>query len=125
MSRPSHKEISKKIARAKSAIESGNISILNMLSLVADADEIGYVIEDDLDGLLMELLGKSCLDNYTGTRPPQKSYQQEVQGAELFAFAIEETSLNGPIYYKFSMVEDMMFLISLHRDRKEVGGPLK
>ena len=119
MSRPSHKEISKKTAQAKSAIASGNISILNMLSLVADADELGYVIEDDLDGLLMELLGKSCLDNYAGTRPPQKAYQQEVQGAELFAFVIEKTSLNGPIYYKFSIVDDFMFLISLHRDRKE------
>ena len=74
---------------------------------------------DDLDGLLMELLGKSSLDNYTGTRPPQKSYQQEVQGAELFAFVIEKTSLNGLIYYKFSIVDDFMFLVSLHRDRKE------
>jgi len=67
----------------------------------------------------MEFLGKSSLDNYTGTRPPQKSYQQEVQGAELFAFVIEKTSLNGLIYYKFSIVDDFMFLVSLHRDRKE------
>lgn len=119
MSRPSHKEISNKIALAMTAVENGNISMLNMLSLVADADELGYLIEDDLDGLLMELLGKSSLDNYAGTRPPQKSYQQEVQGAELFAFVIEETSLNGPIYYKFSMVDDIMFLISLHQDKKE------
>ena len=119
MNRPSYKEITKKIAIAQSAVEHGNYRILNMLSLVADADGLGYLIDDDLDDLLVELLKKSSLDNYSGTRPPQKSYQQEIQGAELFAFVINETSLNGPIYYKFSIVDDVMFLISLHRDRKE------
>lgn len=118
MGRPSHKEISGKIVQAKTAIKSGNIRIINMLSLVADADELGYLIETDLDDLLIELLNKSSPDNYTGTRPPQKSYQQEIQGSELFAFTIKATSLDGSIYFKFSMVGKVMFLISLHQDRK-------
>ena len=118
MVRPSHKELSKKIEQARAAIENGHIQILNMLSFVADAEELGIVIEDDLEELLLELLDNSCFDNYAGGRPPHKSYQQTIQGAELFAFAIQETYLNGPVYYKFSIIKGTLYLISLHRDRK-------
>jgi len=100
-----------------SAVESGNVQLLNTLALLADADELGYLIDDDLNGLLMELLEKSSIDNYAGTKPPQKSYQQVVEGAELFAFVVEETSLNGAVYYKFSIVGGVLYLVSLHRDR--------
>jgi hypothetical protein len=85
---------------------------------VADAEELGIVIEDDLEELLLELLDNSCFNNYAGGRPPQKSYQQTIHGAELFAFAIQETSLNGPVYYKFSIIRGTLYLISLHRDRE-------
>lgn len=118
MARPSHKEISKKIAQAKVAVENGHVQILNMVSLVADAEELGIVIENELEGLLIELLNESSMDNYVGNRPPQKSYQQTIKGAELFAFAVRKTSLNGPVYYKFSIVKGMLHLVSLHRDRK-------
>lgn len=117
--RPSHKELSKKIKQAIIAVESGDFRLLNMSSFVSDADELGYVIEDDLASLLIELLEKSSLDNYTGTKPPQKSYQQEIQGTELLAFVIEETTLEKPVYFKFSIVEEILYLISLHRDKKK------
>ena len=89
-----------------------------MVSLVSDAEELGILIENDLEELLLELLDKSCIENYVGGRPPQKSYQQTIQGVELFAFAIQKTSLNGPLYYKFSIVKGTLYLISLHRDRE-------
>ncbi len=119
MKRPSHKELSKKIRQAIAAVEDENFLLLNMLALVSDADELGYVIDDDIATLLIELLKKSHPDNYTGFRPPQKSYQQEIQGAELFAFVIENTSLDKPVYFKFSIVEEVLYLISLHYDRKK------
>ncbi len=118
MNRPSHKELSQKIAQAIAAIENGNIRILNMLSFMADADELGYVIDTDLNELLVELLNKSSLDNYEGSRPPQKAYQQKIIGAELFAFSVLETSLTRPVYYKFSIVEEVLYIVSLHLDRK-------
>ncbi len=118
MVRPSHKELSNKIVQAKAAVENGCVQILNMASLVSDAEELGIVIENDLEELLLELLDKSCIKNYVGGRPPQKSYQQTIQGAELFAFAIQETSLTGPVYYKFSIAGGTLYLISLHRDRE-------
>jgi len=119
MKRPTHKELSKKIKQATNAVENGNILLLNMPSLVSDADELGYVIEDDLASLLIELLQKSSLDNYAGGRPPQKSYQQEIQGSDLFAFVIEETTLEKSVYFKFSIVGEMLYVISLHRDKKK------
>jgi len=100
------------------AVESGNVRLLNTLALLADADELGYLIGEDLNDLLMELLEKSSMDNYAGTRPPQKSYLQIVEGADLYAFSIDETSLNGPVYYKFSLVDGVLYLVSLHKDRK-------
>ena len=80
--------------------------------------ELGYLIDEQLECLLLELLDGSSQDNYTGGRPPQKSYQQVVQGADLFAFVVEAPSLNGAVYYKFSIVEGSFYLVSLHRDRK-------
>jgi len=119
MNRPSHKELSKKIKQAMTAVEKGDFRLLNMLALVSDADELGYVVDDDLADLLSELLGKSNINNYAGTRPPQKSYQQEIQGTELFAFVIEKTTLTKSVYFKFSLVEETMYLVSLHQDRKK------
>jgi len=119
MTRPTHRELSNKIKQAIKAVENGNILLLNMVSLVSDADELGYVIEDDITTLLIELLKNSNPDNYAGSRPPQRSYQQNIQGAELFAFVVGETTLKKSVYFKFSIVEEMLYLISLHRDRKK------
>jgi len=119
MSRPSHKELSNKISQAKTAVENENIQLLNLPALLSDADELNYVIDEQLEDLLLELLNRSSPVNYVGARPPQKSYQQVVHGAELFAFVVEETSLNEPIYYKFSIVGGIVYIVSLHRDRKE------
>lgn len=118
MKRPSFKEISGKLNQAKTAIENGNVQILNMLSILADADELGYLVDEDLGELLVELLSQSSLKNYKGGRPPEKSYEQVIAGAELFAFVIEENSLNKPVYYKFSLVKETFYLVSLHKNNK-------
>jgi hypothetical protein len=117
MKRPSHKELYGKLAAARQAVKEGRIALLNQLSLAADAVELDYSLEFELQSILNELLNESSPGHYTGSRPPQRSYEQDIEGLELFAFAVESSRFNCRVYYKFALAEGMFWLVSLHQDR--------
>ena len=117
MNRPSHKELSRKIRAAKEAVSQGNISLINSAAIIADSLELGYCIESDLRDILLELLESTSPEDYAGNRPPQKSYEKEINGVELFAFKKTCSYFSGDIYYKFTLHENELFLVSLHKDR--------
>lgn len=91
--------------------------MLNQLVLAADAIELDYSIELELEAVLFELLEAAAPGNYTGSRPPQRSYEQDVQGLELFAFTVGSQRFKCRIYFKFAMQDEMLWLVSLHQDR--------
>jgi hypothetical protein len=119
MTRPSHKELFGKIKVAKKAVSEGRIKLINQESLSSDADELGYLLEDELQSILSELLDKSKPEHYVGMKPPQKSYEKEIKGLELFAFKVESDFLDHNIYYKFTIQDDKFYLVSLHKHREE------
>jgi len=77
MERPSHKEISKKLRLAKELITQGNISLINPTAIVYDALELGYVVEAELQELLLGLIKNTTHKDYVGYRPPQRSYKKQ------------------------------------------------
>ena len=80
MDRPLHKEQYGKLRSARQAIRKGRIALLNQISLAADAIELDYSIALELNAVLAELIEEVFPAHYTGSRPPQRSYEQEVQG---------------------------------------------
>ncbi len=102
---------------ARAAVQNGNIFPLDQDVIAEDAIELGYDIGDELQQVLAELLDETTVHHYAGSRPPQKSYKQEIEGLELFAFAVESRRFAGRVYFKFAIIEGLLWLVSLHQDR--------
>jgi hypothetical protein len=117
MNRPSHKELSGKLNEARKAVAQGRIALLNQVSLAADAVELDYDITLDLLMVLTELLDKASPLDYTGSYPPQRSYEQDIQGLELFAFTLTIRRFKCRVYFKFALSQGWLWLVSLHIDR--------
>ncbi|MBW1940964.1 MAG: hypothetical protein JRG68_09485 [Deltaproteobacteria bacterium] len=119
MKRPSHRELSGKIKTAKKAVAEDRIRLLNRAAMVSDALESGYLFEDDFLKILSDLLDNTKPEHYTGTTPPQRSYEEEINGMELFAFKVMSKILDLMIYYKFSIKNNCCYVVSLHKDREK------
>lgn len=117
MKRPSHKELYGKIRKAKRAVSKGSVLILNQEVVAQDAYDLGYVIEQELVDVLLELLKETNPDLYAGTEAPQKSYEMEIKGLDLFAFVVESGRFKCRVYYKFAFAEGVFWLVSLHQER--------
>ena len=117
MKRPSHKELYNKLREARRAVSKGLISLLNQDIIAADAIELEYSIETELIPVLKQLLDYTTPGDYAGSRPPQKSYEREIAGLDLFPFVAECRRFKCRVYYKFALVEGRLWLVSLHQDR--------
>lgn len=117
MNRPSHKELYGKLRLAREAVREERVALLNQLSLTADAIELDYSIGHELKAVLAELLEETTPAHYTGSRPPLRSYEQDIQGLELFAFAVETKRFKCRVYFKFALEGELFWLVSLHQDR--------
>lgn len=120
MNRPSDKEKSNKIREAISAIENGKRIIPMSKHFVSDQEDLGVEDTKDLWMLLLILLReieklgpKSC---YVGGRPPEKSYELEIAGKELWAYSWESISMNKKMYVKFCLVGGHYFYVGCHKD---------
>jgi len=116
--RPSPREISRKIKQAREAVSAGRISSINPASIAADALELSLDVEEIPD-VLIELLGEITPGEYVGQSPPQRSYEDEIPQYELFPFKWESKRLGCTVYLKFAFREDWLYLVSLHEHRKE------
>jgi hypothetical protein len=117
MQRPSKKELFGKLRDARAAVNQGNIFLIDQDVIAEDAIELGYDIGDDLPQVLADLLEEMTVYHYAGSRPPQKSYKQDIEGLELFPFVIESHRFACRVYIKFAIIEDSLWLVSLHQDR--------
>ncbi len=117
MNRPSYKELYGKLYSAKQMVKEGSFKLLDQVALAADAIELGYVIESELGDVLTELLGTTTPNHYTGSRPPQRSYEQDIQGLELFAFVVDCDRFKCRVYFKFALENEIFWLVSLHQNR--------
>jgi hypothetical protein len=91
--------------------------LLEQNAIAQDAIDLEYDIGNELFDVLSELLNETSPNHYTGSRPPQRSYERKIEGLELFAFAVESSRFNCRVYYKFVLAEGNFWLLSLHQDR--------
>ena len=121
MNRPSHKEISRKLTLAKEAVSENRISILNPVSVATDTLELGLNLRN-ISNILSDLLEEIEPDDYAGQYPPQRSYEDEIKDCELLAFRWLSKKLGCRVYFKFTLKETRLWLVSIHEDRKEITG---
>lgn len=121
MNRPSHKEISRKLTLAKEAVSENRISILNPVSVATDTLELGLNLRN-ISNILSDLLEEIEPDDYAGQYPSQRSYEDEIKDCELLAFRWLSKKLGCRVYFKFTLKETRLWLVSLHGDRKEIAG---
>ena len=117
MQRPSNKELFGKLRDARAAVRNKDVFLINQDVIAEDAMELGYDIGSELLEVIAELLERTSLSHYAGSRPPQKSYESEIQGLELFSFALESTRFKCRVYFKFALSGGSFWLVSLHQDR--------
>lgn len=118
---PSHKTLVGKVLLAQKASKKGNILLVTPDIIVADLIELGRSV-DEIPQILCELLENTRPENYVGTRPPQRSYEAVIDGCELYAFKTVSNKIGCTVYYKFTIKDDFLWLVSLHRDRPEKRG---
>jgi hypothetical protein len=116
LKRPSHKELNNKISLARAAVSEGRIEFVDPVSIAGDALEVGYLVAD-IANILSEILNEITPHKYVGTRPPQRSYEEKIRNCELFAFRWESRRFGCELFLKFTLKEDIMWLVSLHPHR--------
>lgn len=108
--RPSPHEILSKVEKALEAVACGNKQIALPHHLTADFEDCGLYDEDDLweklPKLLDELKKANPIDCYAGWSPPQKSFEPELAGLELWEYHWDSEIMNCIIYLKFSIKID-------------------
>lgn len=108
-----------KIRTAQHAVSRDQIAVVNQAAIAMDALELGYDIIEEMSEVLAELLDMSLPEHYAGGRPPQRAYEREITDLELFAFVVRLERFEKPVYYKFALAGDMLWLVSLHENRTQ------
>jgi len=120
LKRPSNHETCKKIKDALEALRAGKFMIGFTKHLSADMDELNLESEAELVPLLCVLLGEidevGPIECYAGTRPPQRSYEQEILSLELWAYSWPSKRFGKGMYLKFAFKKDHFVYVDCHPD---------
>ncbi|MBN2568171.1 MAG: hypothetical protein JXB42_01950 [Deltaproteobacteria bacterium] len=116
MTRPTYKELDKKISQAKEAISKDGIYILEPHVIAMDALELGYEI-GNIKAVLLELLAGMTPQQYVGSYPPQKSYEEDILNCDLFAFKRDSKRFGCEVYVKYALKKEELWLVSFHQHR--------
>jgi hypothetical protein len=107
--RPSPKELAGKLAEARALIKARMWRPASRPKLKVDFDklEAKFNVEtttnEDQTALLLTAANECTSDDYDGSYPPQKSYEETIIGQELFAFSYKSASLGAQMYFKFAI----------------------
>jgi hypothetical protein len=122
--RPSNKEIYDKVVLAMEALRARRWQIGLTKHYSGDLEQLELESSDDLPDLLIELLEEikavGPADCYVGTRPPQRSYEREIQDLELWAYHWQSKRLQKRMYLKFAMKKNSVYIyVDCHEDRPQ------
>lgn len=115
--RPSYRELNGKLEEARRAALAVQVRFVDPDTLYADLLALDFLI-NDLQQSLPAILKEVSPKGYRGLRPPQRSYEKPILDSELYAFGWESRIFGCPMYLKFSIKGEYLWIVSLHRDRK-------
>jgi len=119
--RPSNRELCKKIADALTAIRGGKFTQVVTKHIYGDLADLELdSAEEQLPGLLIELLEEiqtiGPIKCYAGDKPPQRSYEPELYGLELWSYGWHSERLGRQMYLKFALKKEHYIYVDCHRD---------
>ena len=115
--RPTHKELSGKIKLAKEALRTKDGLFTDPAKTVGELNALDLGGAEEVWPLIRELLEECDPKDYTGGKPPQKSYESAIEGSELFAFSWKSKKLSKKMYLKFVIKNGLFYYVSLHEDK--------
>ncbi|MCH8010490.1 MAG: hypothetical protein IIA61_00835 [Candidatus Marinimicrobia bacterium] len=115
INRPTYKELNGKINLAKKFVKNNQFDIVDPVPFALDLIELDCDADQET---ISTILDEITPNDYVGSRPPQKSYKSKIKGSDLFAFAWESRCLKCKAYFKFAIINDTLWLVSLHKDKK-------
>lgn len=118
MRRPSNKELFNKIRQGRELVAEGNILLIDLDVIAADAIELGYQATN-LQNILYQLLDEVKIEHYVGAHPPRRSYESMIENCELFEFKWTCKRFGCDIYMKYCLKGETFYLVSLHKDRQK------
>ena len=105
------------------ALRHGRFMIAVTKHLTGDLDGLALETERELPalliGLLEEIEAANPLNCYAGMRPPQRSYEPEIRGQELWAYSWESERCGKPMYLKFALKQGRYLYVDCHEDSPE------
>jgi hypothetical protein len=119
--RPSDRELVKRLTEAKEFLKKSNGIFANPAKVLGELYDLDIGEADEVWELIRELLEEITLKDYSGTRPPQKSYEKTINGLELVAFCWWSPKLRKKMYIKFALKNERYYYVSLHRSKEEEG----
>jgi hypothetical protein len=125
--RPSHKECTKKLKRGRELLASPSDGYLPVdpLKLGKDFQDLYLFTEEEQLEALRAAFSEVTASNYSGRRPPERSFEAVVQDREFLVFRWDSSFFQRRMYLKFCIVEsqeyeeDTLYVFSLHEDRPE------
>lgn len=118
--RPSNREIGNKVADALDALRAGRFQFGTRKHISADLDDLGVDTADLLALLIVlleEIQNAGPIQCYAGTRPPQRSYEPEILGLELWAYSWHSPRFKKRMYLKFALKKQWYVYVDCHEDR--------
>lgn len=115
--RPSVKELTGKLKEAQELLYKQEGLFADPGKVVGELNALGIGDSKEVWELIKTILPEIKTEDYTGGKPPQKSYEKTIDGKELFAFSWESKHLGKKMYLKFAIKGDRFVYVSLHEDR--------
>lgn len=120
--RPSHREILKKLVAAREKVSAADWLAASLEKLLPEFDALDLVTLEEQNNALETALNEIAPEFYAGGRPPQRSYEDNCEGAEMFAFSWDSPHHGKRMYLKFCFVGETLYVVSFHEDREREGG---
>jgi hypothetical protein len=120
MKRPSVHELGNKLKEALAAASMQRILLVEPVAIVTDLLDLDFLVQE-LPAALVEILPEIGPKHYAGGRPPARSYENVIAGCDLFAFKWLSQKFGCHMYFKFTLKDGVLYIVSLHQDRAKRG----
>ena len=118
--RPTTHELLKRLKEADEALSKGQARFVNVAKVVGELNDLDLLDSAQVWNLIRELLKEITPEHYTGSIPPQKSYESSIKGQELFAFSWTSQRLAKKMYLKFAVKSCLSYRMKKKRLRRQV-----
>jgi len=120
--RPSHKELTRKLREASALLASSGFLATDIIKLGNDFQALKCYTSEEQRDALGAAFSEVTAKNYRGQSPPDKSFEEATRGSDMFTFVWTSAYFKQKMYLKFCLQESDeyeetdLYIFSLHID---------